>query len=144
MRKQIEAFLRDYVRHYNLALSGNPNYDAIIDCFTPCFIGAGPTGVECGRTGDEFRKTLEQAFAFYRQIGAKSMDISRVTTTEIDNGHAMAKVDYRAEYAKPNGGQVAIEFSVAYLLQMITSDIKIFAFIAGDEMDAYKQAGLIS
>lgn len=143
MTPDLGQFFREYAKLYSAALAERPNFAAIMACFTPCFVGAGPTGVECGENGAEFERTLQQAFAFYRRIGARRMMVTRVQTTEIDAMHAMAKTYYRADYVKPSGEEMSIAFDVTYLLQFAPDGPKIFAFIAGDEMDAYRRAGLI-
>lgn len=143
MNADLERFFRNYAKLYTAALGDAPDFDAITACFAPCFIAAGPSGVQCGENGPELKRTLEQAFAFYKSIGTQRMQVERVQRTEIDTIYAMAKVYYRADYLKKSGEAVSIPFSVAYLLQLAADGAKIFAFVAEDEMEAYKRAGLI-
>lgn len=142
MRPDFELFFRTYSDLYNRALGDDPDYDAIAARFSSCFVAAGAEGVRCGENDGEFRAALERSYAFYRKIGTKRMSALRCETVEIDAAHFMVKVFYRAGYAKP-GAPVTIDFDVTYLLETTQGEPKIFAFIAGDEMDAYRRAGLI-
>jgi hypothetical protein len=110
--------------------------------FSDCFIGAGPQGVNCAENDEAFRKTLERGYAFYRQIGTKRMSVVRFDVTGIDATHHMVKVFYHADYEK-SGRPIGVDFDVTYLLDTGKGEPKIFAFISGDEMEAYKKSGLI-
>jgi hypothetical protein len=142
-RPDFERFFRDYAELYNQALGDTPNYQAIMDCFADWFLAASPEGVKCGQNGAEFRAQLEQGYAFYKKIGTKRMTTRRVEPTEIDATHHLVKVFYRAEYQKKPGEPVTIDFDVSYLLESRNGHLRIFAFVAGDEMGAYRRAGLI-
>lgn len=142
MRPNFDSFFRAYSDLYNQALTDAPDYSGIAACFSPCFIAAGPTGVRCGENDETFRAALEQGYAFYKQVGTKRMNTLRCETTDIDAAHFMVKVFYRADYEKA-GKPVSIDFDVTYLLETSQGAPKIFAFIAGDEMEAYKRAGLM-
>lgn len=143
MRQDFDGFFRDYTELYNQALAGRPNYQRIMDCFAECFMSSGPSGVNCGDNGPKFRDMLKQGYAFYRQIGAKRMNVLRCEITDIDPDHHMVKVFYRADYEK-DGKPISIDFDVTYLLTSAKGKAKIFAFVAGDEMGAYRRAGLIT
>lgn len=136
-------FFERYAQLYTQALSDTPDYEGIAACFSSCFIAAGPHGVQCGVNDDQFRETLKSGYVFYRQIGTKQMRVRRTLETQIDDAHYLVKVFYHADYAKPGGGDIAIDFDVTYLLETNGETPKIFAFIAGDEMEAYRRAGLV-
>lgn len=142
MRPDYSHFFREYARLYNKALTDSPDYQRIMDCFTDSFLGAGPDGVQAGRNGPEFRAALEKGYAFYQQLGAKAMHLRRAEVTLIDAAHDMVKVFWGAEYEK-NGTPLTIEFDVTYLLESGRRPPKIFAFITGDEMGAFRRAGLV-
>ena len=93
--------------------------------------------------GAAFRRMLSKGYAFYRSIGTKRMTAKRVETTKIDATHCMAKVFYCAEYRKPDGSEVRLEFDVTYFLDVTTTRPKIFGFVSGDEMGLYRQHGLL-
>jgi hypothetical protein len=55
----------------------------------------------------------------------------------------MAKVDFRASYEKTTGERLDIDFPISYLLAAWGDSFEIFAYVAGDEMAAYREHGLI-
>ncbi len=142
MTPDFVSYFESYTALYNQALTDNPDYDAIMVRFSDCFIAAGPQGVACGKTDETFRKTLDQGYAFYKQVGTKRMRAERIDVTEIDATHHMVKVFYHADYEK-DGKPIGVDFDVTYLLDSGKGEPKIFAFISGDEMEAYRKAGLV-
>ncbi len=142
MTPDFANYFEDYTALYNQALTDTPDYEAIMARFSDCFIGAGPQGVNCAENDEAFRKTLERGYAFYRQIGTKRMSVVRFDVTGIDATHHMVKVFYHADYEK-SGRPIGVDFDVTYLLDTGKGEPKIFAFISGDEMEAYKKSGLI-
>lgn len=143
MPHNIPAFFESYANLYNRALAGENVFGEIMSRFSPRFIAAGPDGVSTGREGAAFRRMLAKGYAFYRSIGTRKMTAKRVETTPIDATHKMAKVFYCAEYRKPDGSDLKIDFDVTYFLDVSTTKPKIFGFVAGDEMALYRQHGLI-
>jgi hypothetical protein len=143
MPHNIPAFFESYANLYNRALAGERVFDEIMSRFSPKFIAAGPHGVSTGKQDAAFRRTLQKGYNFYRQIGTRKMTAKRVETTPIDANHTMAKVFYCAEYMKPDGSPLKIEFDVTYFLDTSRVKPKIFGFVAGDEMTLYRQHGLI-
>jgi hypothetical protein len=57
--------------------------------------------------------------------------------------HDRVRVFYTAGYRRKDGTEVSLAFDVLYLLQRRSGGPKIFGFIAGDELAAYKQHGLV-
>jgi len=143
MPHNIPAFFESYANLYNRALAGENVFGEIASRFSPRFIAAGPDGVSTGKHGAAFRRLLAKGYAFYRQIGTRKMTAKRVETTRIDANHVIAKVFYCAEYRKPDGSDLKLEFDVTYFLDVSTTKPKIFGFVAGDEMGLYKQHGLL-
>ena len=111
--------------------------------FSDCFIAANPGGVICGKNDEQFRLQILQGFEFYRSIGTKSMTISGLTVTALDEFHVQARVSWQADYIKKDGSGVRIDFDVIYMLQTIGKRPKIFAYITGDEEGALRERGLI-
>jgi hypothetical protein len=142
MKPDFDQFFRTYADLYNQALTGEPDYEAIVAHFAKCFIAAGPNGIQCGENDETFRNALEQGYAFYRKIGTKRMSVRRCEVTEIDGAHAMVRVFYCADYDK-DGKAISIDFDLTYMIDHGASEPKIFAFVTGDEMVAFKQHGLI-
>jgi len=143
MPQNIPAFFDSYADLYNRALAGEDVFEEIMDRFSDKFLAAGPGSVSIAKQGGAFRRMLEKGYRFYRQIGTRKMTATRVEVTPIDAGHCMAKVFYRADYQKPDGSPLAINFDITYLLDITSAKPKIFAFIAGDEMEAYRKHGLL-
>lgn len=143
MPHNIPAFFESYANLYNRALAGENVFGEIMSRFSNRFIAAGPQSVSTGKQDAAFRRTLAKGYAFYRSIGTQKMTAKRVETTPIDANHCMAKVSYCAEYRKPDGSPLKLEFDVTYFLDVSTTKPKIFGFVAGDEMTLYKQHGLV-
>lgn len=89
-----------------------------------------------------FGLVLKRNFAFYRKIGTRRMSVRNLEVSPIDEKHDMVKVHYRADYLK-DGREIRIDFDVTYLLEKRGAQPQIFAFVSGDEMQAYKDAGLV-
>jgi hypothetical protein len=139
----VDAFFEAYVESFNRSLGSEVDVDGIRAYFSDCFIGAGPAGVRCGENTTDFADALVQGYAFYRSIGTRDMAVRAITTTPIDETHQMARVDYRATYAKPSGETVAIDFAVTYFLAAQDQTFTIFGFVTGDEMAIFRQHGLL-
>src|SRR5690349_4775316 len=118
MPHNIAAFFESYANLYNRALAGENVFSEIMNRFSPRFIAAGPQGVSTGKQDAAFRRALTKGYAFYRSIGTRKMTAKRVETTKIDANHCMAKVSYSADYRKPDGSNVTLEFDVAYFLDV--------------------------
>jgi hypothetical protein len=143
MPQNISAFFQTYADLYNRALGGEEVYDDIMDCFAKEFIAAGPEGVSAGKQGGDFRMSLDKGYEFYREIGTKKMTAKRVETTPIDSTHVTAKVFYKADYVRKDGTPLSIDFDLAYFLDTSGPKPKIFGFVAGDEMQIYRDHGLL-
>lgn len=143
MPQNIPAYFESYANLYNRALAGEDVYDEIMDCFTDKFIAAGPGGATVGKQGAAFRRMMDKTYRFYRDIGTKKMTAKRVEVTPIDPTHAMAKVFYRADYRKPDGTPLSIDFDLTYFLDTASTKPRIFGFVAGDEVAAYRKHGLL-
>jgi hypothetical protein len=143
MPHNIPAFFESYANLYNRALAGEKVFGEIMSRFSNRFIAAGPQSVSTGKQDAAFRRTLARGYDFYRTIGTQRMTAKRVETTPIDANHCMAKVFYCAEYSKPDGSPLKLEFDVTYFLDVSTTKPKIFGFVAGDEMALFKQHGLV-
>jgi hypothetical protein len=144
MPSDVDRFFQDYVESFNRALADRAAVEEIQAYFTDCFIGAGPKGVDCGRTGAAFIENMRKGYDFYTSIGTKTMALRGVTMTQIDASHQMATVDYRATYEKSSGEVVEIDFAVTYFLTSHDETLKIFGFVSGDEMAVYRDHGLIA
>lgn len=142
---QLDKFFADYEARMNRALAEPPEIDveATASAFADCFVEASPAGVNCGQNNAEFRERIPKGMAFYRSIGTKSMTITSTEVTPVDAYHMMVRAHWKAEYAKKDGSEDTINFDVVYFVQTLNDTPKIFAYITGDEQQAYKEHGLV-
>lgn len=71
------------------------------------------------------------------------MNIVSKSITLLDDLHAMVKVNWQCLFVTKEERTGEMDFEVVYILQMRSNTIKIFAYITGDEQEAFKKAGLI-
>lgn len=143
-KKNIEEFFSKYEANFNSAMDGNESEvsNELRSAFSNCFVESSPVGVICGQNNDEFANKMKQVFQFYQNIGSKNMTITSKDITLIDDFHASAKIYWRYTYIK-DGNEGSIDFHNIYLLTTVNGEMKIFAFIVGDEMKELKAHGLI-
>lgn len=141
-KSTIKAFFAEYEKRFNASLEGQPlDVDAMAADFSDYIVGSGPAGVMGGKNDESYREMIRGNEDRYRKIGAKYMKVTNIEVTELDDLHAAAKVYWTSGYDK-KGELVTIDFYVIYLLTFAQQDIKIFAFISGDEEQALKEHGL--
>lgn len=139
-----DLFFEGYVDAYNRALEGHLDTALIRGFFTDRFLAAGPDEVNTGKNNFLFSLALRKAYAFYRKIGTRRMKVLHTVDTPIDEKHDMVKVFYRADYVRPRNNQpLSIDFCIVYFLVKTSLQPKIFAFVSDDEMQAYRDAGLV-
>lgn len=139
----VKAFFDAYSGRFNTALQGKePDLEATRAAFASCFVEASPVGIVCGRNDEKFQKSISEGYAFYKSIGTRSMDIDALEITPLNDLHALAKVHWNATYDK-KGEKLEIQFDVFYLLQEKEGQLKIFAYITGDEQAVMREHGLI-
>ncbi|WP_118950495.1 hypothetical protein [Taibaiella helva] len=144
MKELIHQFFDDYARRFNEALASDaPDVEGTAACFAPCFVEAGPKGVQCGRNNAQFREMIPRGYAFYRSIGTLSMKIGSRIITPLDEQHAMVKIHWQSLYRKKEGNRVEIGFDVHYFVQVMGDTVSIFAYVTGDEQKLLQEKGLI-
>ena len=141
----LEAFFAAYAARFNAALADPPveDVEATAGAFAACFVGAGPAGVRCAHNDAAFREQLPEGYAFSRRVGTKGKTILGLEQTPLDGLHTVVTVHWRADYARPTGEAVGIEFDVFYLVQTRDEGPKIFAYVTGDEQQALRDHGLL-
>lgn len=141
---EIENFFDRYEALINDALSGSePEIDEAVNSFASEFLEASPTGIITEKNDKDFREVISKGWNFYKEIGVRSMDILSIQVTILDNLHAIVKVHWNCTFIRKNNTEGDISFDIFYLLQKNGDDLKIFAYITGDEQQALKDAGLI-
>jgi hypothetical protein len=145
MSQKLEEFFAHYAARVNAALAAPPRVDveSAASAFADYFLGANPKGVYCGKNDDEFRAAIPKGYEFYRSIGTKRMEIDSLMLTKLDDFHTQANVHWVAKYEKKDGSKVEIPFDVIYFVQEIGQGPKIFAYITGEEEQAYRDKGLV-
>lgn len=143
-KNQINRFFEDYETRFNHALSGaDADIDGTVHAFTSCFIEASPLGVSCAKNDSTFREAIPKGYAFYKSIGTESMTIGTKDISILDAYHAMVKVHWLSAYLKKDGSRTNIDFDVFYFVQLLNQQLKIFAYITGDEQKVLQTHGLI-
>ena len=145
LNERIRDFFAQYEARVNSALQATAKADAkaTAQAFSDCFIAANPGGVACGKNDEQFQLQILQGFEYYRSIGTKSMKISGLKVTALDEFHVQAIIRWQSDYVRRDGKGERIDFDVIYLLQTIGERPKIFAYITGDEERALREKGLI-
>jgi hypothetical protein len=141
---QLKSFFKQYSERFNQALKGEiTDSEKTAACFSDCFIEASPAGVSCGKNDDSFRAAIPQGYSFYKSIGITSMETLAISTSILDQFHAMVKVHWKSYFIKKDLTGRSIEFDVIYFVQTKDDKHKIFAYITGDEQAALQENGLI-
>jgi hypothetical protein len=140
-----DAWFRAYADAYTRSLDGDVEVETIRGFFAETVLALGVDGsVNPATIADSaFADGLVQMYDFARAVGTRRMAVDRVEVSSLYENHDRVRVFYKADYRKPDGAPVTILFDVVYLVQRRKSGPAIFAFIAGDEMDAYRRHGLV-
>ncbi len=143
--KLIDEFFSAYEANFNTALGGEDiNLTGKIGhSFADCFVESTPAGVNCGKNDTQFVARIKEGMGFYKKIGTKSMTIRSKEITSLDEFHCMAKVGWHYVAQKKDQKEVSIDFEIIYFLRTLNDDIRVFAYIAGDEQRALREKGLI-
>lgn len=142
MEHQVRKLFARYERFSNRALGGEIDLDALASLYASEFIGAAPAGVRTGRNDDQFRRIMAQGYDHYRAIGTKEMRIRDIRLSAMDELHCVAHVSWTATYARTDRPDVAIDFEVHYLVQLLEGEAKVFGWVSGDEQALLKQHGI--
>ena len=138
----IERFFADYTAGFNRAVEGTPDLEAIAAKFADCFVAASPQGVFCGENNDKLREVMDQGYANYRALGAKSVTLRSLDINAIDDLHAMVRVGWSMRFEQP-GNEQDIDFEVIYLVQVLADQPRVFAWVSGDEQAVLRERGLL-
>ena len=141
--ESIGQFFKAYESRFNAALAGNDDVEGTRRSFADCFIEASPAGIQCAKNDEQFSARIPKGNAFYRSIGTTVMKITGMEIDILDDWHAMVEVYWHSRYRKNNGPEEIIDFSVFYLLQELNNELKIFAYITGDEQKILREKGLL-
>ena len=81
-------------------------------------------------------------FATVARLVNKPMTVRAVRLSPIDDLHCVAHVGWTATYARPGRDDVAIDFEVHYLVQVLDGAAKVFGWVSGDEEALLEQHGV--
>jgi len=138
-----DSFFRAYVDFYNGALAEKPVIGDLRQCYAEFIVGASPGSVMGGENGEEYGKVLDKGFGFYRAIGVTHMSLRKTEASEIMAGHDMVRVFFTAEMRRKDGSEFPVDFEVAYITQRRDSGPKIFAFMSENELELFKELGVV-
>jgi hypothetical protein len=142
MDEQIQSFFEHYQQLFMDALHDKADMADVTASYASAFIAASPAGVNAGQNDDALRQLMAQGFAYYRQIGTKDMQLRRVDVVPIDDVHCLARVGWTAVYDRGAQPDVAIDFDVHYLMQLLDATPKVFGWISGDEQATLREHGI--
>ncbi len=141
---EYDDFFARYAVTFEQSLSGRFNADAIRSFYAEYFVSISENGPVRGSKNDgSFVHSVRKAHEFYRQVGMKALHIEAIAVLHIHDGHDRVRVSYVAHHRRQDGTPVDLPFDVTYLVQKRLGGPRIFGFIAGDEMELYRDAGLI-
>lgn len=145
MDKIIRAFFERYESLFMQALRGDVDMDEVASMYAPEFIAASPAGVMAGRNDKQLKQVMAQGYARYRAIGTQAMRLRGVRFSPMDDHHGVARVAWTAVYARPDHPDVAIDFEVHYLVQVLDgAQPQVFGWVSGDEQALLRQHGIIA
>jgi hypothetical protein len=140
---ELRLFFSRYEKLFMQSLKETPDVESVAGVFADYFVEASPVGVIGGKNDASFRERIPKGYEFYKSIGTTSMQITALESTALNELHYMTRVQWRAGYHKKDGSRENIDFEVIYFTQHIKSEIKIFAYITGDEQKVLRERGLI-
>ena len=143
MAPDFSHFFENYAAAFNRSLGEMVDDAGITAAFAPSFVGASPAGVQAGSNDESFRAVLHQAYAFYRQIGTRKVQMLGVDVTAIDALHHMVRVHWRWIGRTKTSEPAEIAFDVIYLTQTLENGPRIFTFVSGDEMAVFREHGVV-
>lgn len=141
---QVRKFFDMYAERVNRAIQSQPeiDVDGTVAAYTECFIEAHPGGVICFQNDEQFRAAVPQLFESQRNLGALSMTIDQLDLTTLDDYHTMAKVHWNAVYRLKDERTASVTFDEIYFVQSRDGQLRIFAYIAGDQEKLLKENGI--
>jgi hypothetical protein len=143
METSVRAFFERYESIFNRALNGDTDLDEVAALYASEFIAASPAGVSAGKNDDALKRIMVEGYARYRSMGTKLMRVREVRISAIDALHCLADVAWTATYARAGQAEVAIDFDVHYLVQMLNRTPKVFGWVSGDEQALLEAHGIV-
>jgi hypothetical protein len=143
MSDDIQVFFERYQQMFMKGLHDRAGTVDVAWPYATAFIAASPSGVNVGQNDETLDAVMRQGFEYYRQLGTKDMRLRGVVVVPIDDLHCLARVGWTAVYDRDPQQDVAIDFEVTYLLQLLDGTPRVFGWITGDEAAALQEHGII-
>jgi hypothetical protein len=138
----VEQFFRRYAKAFKDGLEGALNPRSLRSLYSTQYIAAGPKGVMAGDNDESFSAHMSKGYEQYRQLGTKAMTVTAIDVHTIDESHCIAHVDWISEFEK-DGRRVDVAFKNTYFLELNDGELKVFGWVAGDEIQLLKDNGLM-
>ena len=143
MESRVRAFFERYESLFNRALAGDADMEEVAALYAPSFIAASPAGVAGGTNDGRFKQAMAEGYERYRDMGTKRMRLRDTRLSAIDENHCLAHVAWTATYGRKDAADVAIDFDVHYLVQLLDGEPKVFGWVSGDEEALLRQHGVL-
>jgi hypothetical protein len=143
LEDKIDAFFTAYEQRFADGLRGKVDVEGTTAAFASSFVEASPVGVHCAQNDKTFKEAIPKGYEFYKKIGTQSMKIASKEITQLDEIHLLCKIHWQSSYQTADKKSVSIDFDVFYFLQHLNNELKIFAYVTGDEQKVLKEKGLI-
>lgn len=144
LEEKINQFFADYEARFNKALNGEAlDVKGIRNSFAHHFIEASPTGINNACNNFLFKLSIPKGFKYYKKLNMRAIKIASKEVIPVDAFHFLVKVNWTSWYMKKYDTSETIDFTVHYLLQHLNNELKIFAYITGEERKTLKERGLI-
>ncbi|MFS0788120.1 hypothetical protein ABC345_17300 [Shouchella sp. 1P09AA] len=128
---QVEDFFKLYEKQLNEALAGEKSLTEVAQFYADAFIQTTPTHINVAKNDQVLVEMVEEDFSYYRSMGTKKMIATAVSVQELDDFHALAKVEWEGVYMKGEQGE-HVSFSIQYFVKMQEEKLRIFGSITGD------------
>ncbi|UTR05929.1 hypothetical protein MM326_17915 [Alkalihalobacillus sp. LMS6] len=131
-KMEVEDFFKLYEKQLNEVLAGEKSVTQFADFYADAFIGTDSAQMKVAKNDQTLVDMIHANFDYYRSIGAKKMIATAVSVQELDDYHALAKVEWEGVYMKAEQGS-HVSFAVQYLVKQQEANLVIFGSITGDE-----------
>ena len=143
METTVTRFFERYAALFNRALKAETGMDEVATLYASAFIAASPAGVTAGHNDAALKQAMADGYERYRRMGTKEMRLRDIRVSVIDDRHCLAGLDWTATYARQGRDDVAIDFEVHYLVQILDGGPRVFGWIAGDEDALLRRHGIL-
>jgi len=143
METSVRKLFERYENLANAALRGDVDMNEVAALYASDVIAASPAGVMTAKNDEQLKRVMAQGYAHYRAVETKEMRIRELRVSPMDERHCVAHVAWTATYARKEQPDIAIDFDVHYLVQLLGTEPKVFGWVSGDEQAVMKEHGII-